>query len=935
MFPLKTVIKSIFLLSYLFISQESYCTHLRAIDIRYSRITENKLKVQVYSYTKYRGDFDPDTITVFWGDNTSTFINGRINGPIVNGRRFGEFIGEPIDSVKLSIYEAEHTYVSAQNTYILSLEVSNRNAGICNIDKKNSEDLTAIILDTIFLRDFNVFGTNVGPVFKNHPVLYANGNDTLIHYPLGFDFDGDSISYELIVPLGRKESTQPIGNVPNYLFPNQVFPSASNNFSIDPKTGKITWAKVPLGSCPCEFNIAVKVTEWRKGIRMSTMMRDIQIIVHECVNNDPPQINAPMDTCIRVGDTLIINFSAFDPNIELGVPRDSVKLTLLGEPFSNFAPFATYTEFGGKNPVLGTFKWTPSCDYIRNREYDILIKAIDNYKVGKSLKYLTDEEIWKIRVIPAPPKNLKAIVKNKEIILSWDSVYSCFNHPNFKGFSVWRKKGCNPFTADYCQKGLEGKGYEKIAENIKTFTYTDLSAKIGQKYEYSIIANFDKKSAIGIIIEESVSPPSNVICVELKLTLPVLINVDITNTSETTGSIFVRWVRPMTDSSVFDTLKNKGNYTFKLFRAEAANGGNYQQIFSTQTDSFYKLIDTFFIDNNLNTEKKTYNYKVLFLFNNIDTAGYSDNSSSVFLTIIPKNESLLLNWTENVSWNNFEYDIYRKNFNQTVFSFIGVTKLHSFLDSGLINDSLYCYYVEAKGTYNSSFIIAPFINKSQINCNRPEDKIPPCPPTIIVTNECGKYLNKPWKNPVYTNYLSWKIEGDSICSEGVAKYYLYYAADSFNFIIIDSVLNPNIFNYEHVLPTNIAGCYKMTAKDFAGNTSLFSNIFCVENCPYYVLPNAFTPNGDGDNDLFTPFLPFRFVSKVEFSVFNRWGNRVFFTTDPMLNWDGKDEFSNKSLEEGVYVYSGYYYENSLNGTIKKLLPPNKGGGGYIHLIRGK
>ncbi len=916
---------------------DAYATHLRAIDIRYSRITENKLKVEVYSYTKFRKEFDPDTITVFWGDNTSTFIDGRSNGPLVGGRRAGEFIGDPVDSVKLSIYEAEHTYVSAQNFYLLSLEVSNRNAGICNVDNKNSDELTAIIIDTIFFRDFNIFGSNRGPIFKNHPVLYANGNDTLVHYPLGFDFDGDSLSYELIVPLGRKNGNQPIGNVPNYLFPNQVDPSPSNNFSIDSKTGKITWAKVPQSRCPCEFNIAVKVTEWRKGIRMSTMMRDIQIIIHECVNNDPPQINLPRDTCIRVGDTLKINLSAFDPNKDnLGSPRDSVKLTIIGEPLFNFAPFATFNEPGvGKNPVSGVFTWVPSCDYIRNREYDILIKAIDDYKIGQSLKYLIDEEIWKIKVIPAPPKNLQATVLNKEITLTWDTGYNCFSNPNFNGFSIWRKKGCSGFVPDYCEQGLAGKGYEKISDNIKGYSYKDITAKMGQQYEYRVVANFVKRSAIGIIIEETLSPPSNQICVELKISLPVLINVHVINTDEVAGTIYVRWVRPMADSAVFDTLKKKGPYVFKLYRAEGPIGGNYQLAFTAQADSFYKLLDTAFEDYNLDTRAKKYNYFVLFLYNTNDTAGTSDIASSVFLTTTPKNESMLLTWTENVPWNNFEYEVYRLNFNQSVFSLIGNTQGASYLDSGLVNDSLYCYYITAKGTYNSSFIAAPFINNSQTVCDRPKDKIPPCPPTVAVSNECAKYLNKPWKNPTYTNQIKWKVEGDSTCREGIAKYHIYYAPDSFNFILLDSILDPTVNVYNHTLPTNLQGCYKMTATDFARNTSAFGNTFCVDNCAYYVLPNTFTPNGDGDNDLFTPFLPFRFVSRVEFNVFNQWGNRVYTTADPMINWDGKDEFSNRDLEEGVYIYSGYYFENSLNGEVKKKLPPNKGGGGYIHLIRGK
>jgi gliding motility-associated-like protein len=52
-----------------------------------------------------------------------------------------------------------------------------------------------------------------------------------------------------------------------------------------------------------------------------------------------------------------------------------------------------------------------------------------------------------------------------------------------------------------------------------------------------------------------------------------------------------------------------------------------------------------------------------------------------------------------------------------------------------------------------------------------------------------------------------------------------------------------------------------------------------------LLPNAFTPNGDGKNDCFG-IQKWGSVSNLEFSVFNRWGERVFYTNDPMQCWNG-------------------------------------------------
>jgi len=64
-------------------------------------------------------------------------------------------------------------------------------------------------------------------------------------------------------------------------------------------------------------------------------------------------------------------------------------------------------------------------------------------------------------------------------------------------------------------------------------------------------------------------------------------------------------------------------------------------------------------------------------------------------------------------------------------------------------------------------------------------------------------------------------------------------------------------------------------------------------------------------------------------VFNRWGNLVFQTTDPNLNWNGNNE-QGVQLAEGTYFYVCKVYENRVDGVVLRpdLLS------GYIELIRG-
>jgi gliding motility-associated-like protein len=90
---------------------------------------------------------------------------------------------------------------------------------------------------------------------------------------------------------------------------------------------------------------------------------------------------------------------------------------------------------------------------------------------------------------------------------------------------------------------------------------------------------------------------------------------------------------------------------------------------------------------------------------------------------------------------------------------------------------------------------------------------------------------------------------------------------------------------------------------------------CTDSACIYVrvssvyIPNAFTPNANGNNDLFKPQL--MGVRDYKFWIFNRWGERIFETTNLDEGWDGrvKDEL----CPEGVYVYRIHYIDDNESG----------------------
>jgi gliding motility-associated-like protein len=84
---------------------------------------------------------------------------------------------------------------------------------------------------------------------------------------------------------------------------------------------------------------------------------------------------------------------------------------------------------------------------------------------------------------------------------------------------------------------------------------------------------------------------------------------------------------------------------------------------------------------------------------------------------------------------------------------------------------------------------------------------------------------------------------------------------------------------------------------------------CVVN-KNYSAPNAFSPNGDGNNDEFCIKGLSNCISSFEISIYNRWGEIVYSSTEADFCWDGK--YKGNTLDPAVFVYylKGIYLDNT-------------------------
>lgn len=181
---------------------------------------------------------------------------------------------------------------------------------------------------------------------------------------------------------------------------------------------------------------------------------------------------------------------------------------------------------------------------------------------------------------------------------------------------------------------------------------------------------------------------------------------------------------------------------------------------------------------------------------------------------------------------------------------------------------------------------------------------------LVSVNECGnETTNSDIINNIvlnvetneFENTLSWN--GFKESSLIPVNYDIYRIVSNQNPELIGSFSNFNSFqdNIES-LQSYSQFCYyvQANAEGSADSDYCRSNTACMYLTPKVYIPEAFTPNDDGTNDLFQPV--FTFIPKeYELRIYNRWGNVVFETKDYSKPWNGKEPNGN-SAPTGSYIY---------------------------------
>ena len=920
-----------------------YATHIRAGEIIARRISSTSLTYEftVIGYTDTGSEVEFAGGEFSFGDGNSVEV--LEDGSISSQKILLD------NQVALNLYKVIHTF-QAPGRYVVSYFEQNRNDEIVNMD--NSVDTPFFIETEILIDPF--FGLNNTPVLLIPPIDNGVVGVRYIHNPGAFDPDGDSLSYELVIPMQSGEY-----EVTNYRYPNfeefyQDYDKGNETglgrptFTLDSITGDLVWDSPGLGG---EYNFAFRVVEWRKvgneWFKLGHVTRDMQVIIEES-DNDRPLIEGLESICVEAGSYVRDTVTAEDPDF------DDIKIEAFGGPFEFQSSPAVYLINPAQyqdSPADLYFEWQTECSHVRERPYDIQFKVTDKAKYGPNLVEFSN---WQIKVVAPAPTGLSVVnMPGRTTQLSWDP-YSCNNSEKIQ---VWRREGSFDYVPDSCEVGIPpGSGYSLIGDvDADEVLFDDNNdgdgLAPGSKYCYRLIAEFP-------LPEGGTSYVSEEICTIIEANAPVITNVSIDKTNSFDGNVIVRWIPPQTlDSKSFPEPFYYKVSTFEGYGTDS----------ELSVSGF--ITDTFFVAGNLNTADVVYSFKIeLFdsLKNSID---YSYYASSTRLELKAKETLINLSWTADVPWSNssslypFHY-IYRNNVsgnNQNDFILIDSVNViengFKYSDDGsfenilLDENKIYCYYIITSGTYENDKLPENIelkdllLNNSQKICAQTNDLTPPCPPlnlSISDSYDCKSYFdNLSCGVREFETGIEWQLNEDQ-CSDDTRFFNIYFSEDNRSYDIIG--YSTNTF-FIHKNLSSLKGYYFVTSLDRSGNESLPTDTLMRNNCPQYVLPNVFTPNDDGKNDYFSPFYSDgsitdfnysncpRFVRSVKLSVVDRTGNEVFnYDSNEdningiFINWDGKNKLG-ADVAEGTYYYNakvifdvleGFDNEKEIKGWVQLL-----------------
>jgi hypothetical protein len=255
----------------------------------------------------------------------------------------------------------EHLYqtlvtLNPNVTYTIASNLNARNNAITTLTNAGSQSM--YVATTFFT---GATGGNSSPQFLNLPIGNFCANQSASLSPGGFDSNGDAIVYSLI--NARQAANSSVVYAAGFNGTNPL--SSSTGVAINQNTGQISFTPSVVNQVSV---ICVRVDEYRNGVKIGEIIRDMQIRMINCSGNTPPSIPVLSNVVVPVGSPYCVSIPVTDVNSNL--------ITLTAN--SGIIPPATFTiTSSGAGFTNSTFCFTPTALHAGNT-FSVSINATDN-----------------------------------------------------------------------------------------------------------------------------------------------------------------------------------------------------------------------------------------------------------------------------------------------------------------------------------------------------------------------------------------------------------------------------------------------------------------------------------------------------------------------------------------------------------------------------
>ena len=444
----------------------SYATHFVGGNFAVCQTGANTFEVTLRVYRDCNPGnstlISPTSICVFDAGTNANVLTFSMNNNLISQQvlTLGDSCYTPT-GICVEEYIFQTTILLNNNAagYYMTWDDCCRNGIITNLSNPGSDGMTYYIQipDPALWSTTTVNGTNGNctPDFGGYPTsgyLCLNFNQDIDFNVT--DADGDSLVFSLVAPLdetlcsGKPSSSSsfPYGwSTCNwapgaYSATNMLGNNVNPPMSIDPQTGVITCYPEVIGV----FVFAVKVEEWRNGVKLGEVLRDIQYKSLGCTIDSPPVINLDDSVSVYVNDSICIDMAVEDAD-----GTDTIYLNVVSSDFDLVGTYIapnqsgnvfTYSDwmgisgntgtmnhfdsltingllvYEGEGNILMRYCWTPLCeDLDTNYHIDLL-----GYSLGCSGSDTTQKSVV-ISVDYTPPPTLLGAPEN-QLVQFGDSV---------------------------------------------------------------------------------------------------------------------------------------------------------------------------------------------------------------------------------------------------------------------------------------------------------------------------------------------------------------------------------------------------------------------------------------------------------------------------------------------------------------------------------